>query len=144
MALGLVFFRNVFCSCQKVDALIYCFYCPVYCCTAMSLQAFSFPVNEIRFLKAGSFIYNFDIIAGSSFRQDSLFFMYNGLGNVSQLFFVVFRPVQKRQDVQCECIAGLLSKSMSLQQNRQELVLLAHISFFPYLSMRLFKVCVSI
>ncbi|XP_075890248.1 uncharacterized protein majin [Nelusetta ayraudi] len=33
----------------------------------MSLQAFSFPVCETRFLKAGSFIYNFNIIAGSSF-----------------------------------------------------------------------------
>lgn len=92
MALGLVVLKNVFSSCQKVHTLIDCFYCLVHHCAAMSLQAFSFPVSETRFLKAGSFIYNFNIIAGSSFRQDSPFLVYKGLGNVSQLFLLSFTP----------------------------------------------------
>lgn len=40
--------------------------------STMPLQAFSFPLPETRFFKAGSFIYKFTIRGGSSYRQGSV------------------------------------------------------------------------
>uniref|UniRef100_A0A3B4H3J3 Uncharacterized protein n=2 Tax=Haplochromini TaxID=319058 RepID=A0A3B4H3J3_9CICH len=54
----------------------------------MPLQAFSFPLPETRFFKAGSFIYKFTIRGGSSYRQGSVIhseIIRTVLGNLDDL-----------------------------------------------------------
>lgn len=58
-------------------------------------------------------------------------------------FLLSFTPFIYSTDIQYDCMARLLSKSMSLQQNSQKSILLPHVAFIPYLSIRLFKAVLS-
>lgn len=121
------------------------FYCPVYYSAAMSLQAFSFPVSETRFLKAGSFIYNFNIIAGSSFRQDSLFFIYNELQQrLSQLFWSSFTPLlTEGKACSVKAFQDYSENPPAYRDADWHRSLPGHISLVPSLSLRLLKAVTS-
>lgn len=142
--MSLVLLKSVFLLLPKVHTLIYWFLFPsaLLCCHV--LAGLLLPCQWNTTSQSWQLYLQLQHHSRQQFQARLAAFHLQWPQQCFPVIFVVVQPFTEGKMSSMDAFAGLLSKSRSLQQNRQKSILLAHISFSLYPSIRRFKAVLTV